>query len=228
MVTRFKRANHPPGAKPDESFVKWLLAMLGLLWLGSLTVRTLRAGGNQSQTRSEAQEVECESSRSRFMGAIGEPVAVPSKPSRGHETRDASAKWILGLVIFLLVFGLGIHGILGVFLSVLKHTPPPTDGFQPREPAARVAPGRPPFPVLQISPAADLHAFRVHEQAELNSYGWIDHTSGIVRIPIERAMDMILREGLPTRTSTNANQTGPSSYQLIKQRAEHRQEEVAP
>lgn len=152
----------------------------------------------------------------------------PSKPFRGHETRDANAKWIFGLVIFLLVFGLGIHGILAVFLSVLKHTPPPTDGFQPREPAVRAALGRPAFPVLQISPAADLQAFRVHEQAELNSYGWINHTSGIVRIPIERAMDRILQEGLPTRTSTNANQTGASSYQLIHQRAEHRQEEIAP
>ncbi len=35
---------------------------------------------------------------------------------------------------------------------------------------------------------------RVKEQAESTSYGWIDQKAGIVRIPIDRAMELVVRE----------------------------------
>ena len=35
------------------------------------------------------------------------------------------------------------------------------------------------------------------EHADLNSYGWVDRTSGIARIPIDRAMQLVLERGLP-------------------------------
>jgi hypothetical protein len=38
---------------------------------------------------------------------------------------------------------------------------------------------------------ADLHA---HEQAEAHSYGWVDQKAGIVRLPIERAMELVVEE----------------------------------
>jgi len=47
-----------------------------------------------------------------------------------------------------------------------------------------------------------------------------------VRIPIERAMELVLQEGLPTRSATNRNQRGPSTYQLMLQRPEHRESEI--
>lgn len=75
-----------------------------------------------------------------------------------------------------------------------------------------------PLPREQVSPQADLQAFRTREEAELNSYGWIDRKAGVVRIPIDRAMDLIIQQGLPVRIGTNANKTGPSSLQLQQQR----------
>ena len=33
----------------------------------------------------------------------------------------------------------------------------------------------------------------------LNSYGWVDPKAGVVRIPIDRAMDLLLQKGLPVR-----------------------------
>jgi len=45
----------------------------------------------------------------------------------------------------------------------------------------------------QYSPegrAAKLRELRDHEQTELTTYGWIDEKAGIVRLPIDRAMEL--------------------------------------
>lgn len=75
-----------------------------------------------------------------------------------------------------------------------------------------------PLPREQPSPRTDLETFRAREEAELHSYGWIDRKVGIVRIPIDQAMDLLLRKGLPVRAGSNANSTGPSSLQLQQRR----------
>lgn len=156
------------------------------------------------------------------------PPSGPSRePVEGYEKRDANARWIVGIVIFLFAFGLAIQGILAGYLIRLKRIPPPTDRWRPLERAARAPPSFvPPFPRLQVSPPADLQAFRAREEAQLHGYGWINRTSGIVHIPIEQAMDLVLRQGLPVRSQTNKSQAGPSSYQLIQQRPEHREPEI--
>ena len=148
------------------------------------------------------------------------------EPASGHETRDASVRWIARVVVLLFVSGLAIQFILSGFLSKLKHTPPPTDPWQPLPHAGRVPPSTPPFPRLQVSAPLDLLAYRAREETELSTYGWINRTSGVVRIPIERAMELVLQEGLPVRANPNANRLGPSTYQLMQQRPELRQPEI--
>jgi hypothetical protein len=46
-----------------------------------------------------------------------------------------------------------------------------------------------PKPNLQPNPVADLNKFRVSEEEELNTYGWVDLGARKIRIPIERAID---------------------------------------
>jgi hypothetical protein len=58
----------------------------------------------------------------------------------------------------------------------------------------------PPEPRLQTNPREDLRQFREQEDAILNSYGWVDRPAGVVRIPIEDAMKLMLRRGLPSRS----------------------------
>ena len=151
-----------------------------------------------------------------------EPTTATRPPLRDHERRDASPGWIFGIVLFLLVSGLIIHGMIAAFLSVLKRGTTSTDAWQPGRHTAINAPALPAFPKLQLSPPMDLQAFHAREEQELESYGWVNRTSGVVRIPIERAMDLVLQQGLPTRTATNENKTGPSSYQLMQQRPDQR------
>lgn len=39
-----------------------------------------------------------------------------------------------------------------------------------------------------------LRETRLREDAALNQYGWVDREQGVVRIPIDRAMDLVLQE----------------------------------
>ncbi len=49
------------------------------------------------------------------------------------------------------------------------------------------------------APNEALRQLRATEDAALTTYGWVDRKNGIVHIPIDRAMDLILQRGLPTR-----------------------------
>ena len=97
----------------------------------------------------------------------------------------------LGLVGIVLVVAVLTHFSLG---RVSRSTEP---GAQRRSPLAREA--LPPEPRLQTSPAGDMEALRARDRAMLETYGWVDRAHGIVRVPIEEAKKMVLKQGLPTR-----------------------------
>jgi hypothetical protein len=58
----------------------------------------------------------------------------------------------------------------------------------------------PPEPRLQREPRTDLRDMRAAEDQLLTHYGWVDQAKGVVRLPIERAMDILAQKGLPART----------------------------
>jgi hypothetical protein len=63
----------------------------------------------------------------------------------------------------------------------------------PAPPMGRQAPGRlPPEPRLQVSPSQDLQATQREAQRSLQTYGWVDEDKGIVRIPIDEAMRLLV------------------------------------
>jgi len=118
----------------------------------------------------------------------------------GHEARDVALK---GPLLFGAVL---IAGILASLLLV-RWT---FDWLASREARAQapehaLAPGAgrslPPEPRLQMDPVAEYRAIRAQEEGILHGYGWVDKDAGIARIPIERAMDLILEEGLPARAA---------------------------
>src|ERR1035438_1014560 len=59
----------------------------------------------------------------------------------------------------------------------------------------------PPEPRLQAEPKVELKDLRADEDAILSSYGWIDPNKGIVRIPIDQAIDIVAQKGLPSKPS---------------------------
>src|SRR5438105_2015895 len=126
---------------------------------------------------------------------------------RGYETRDASAR---GLLYFVLI----ISGILVLAFLSLRWL---FGYFQKAENpgsfvAAPFAGARPlpPPPRVQSNPGADMQSYFQSQQDRLNTYGWIDRQNGIVRLPIDRAMELVLERGLPARSSSaSGNETSP-------------------
>jgi hypothetical protein len=138
------------------------------------------------------------------------------------ESSDVSIRGVLIFVGTLLVTALVIHFAL-YFMEwhfknrELRRKGP---GAQPqvRSSVARALPAFP-EPRLQVSPPADLDTFRAREEEALASYGWVNKSSGIVRVPIQRAMEIIAQKGLPP-ADTNANAKPRSALDLIKERSQ--------
>jgi len=154
------------------------------------------------------------------------PQGRPRRAGAGYEKRDANAKWIFGIVAFLLLSGLIMHFVLAGVMERLGKTPYPTDELKGTRRGAETRAQAQNVPHLQINSKEELAEFRAKEEAQLNTYGWINQTAGIVRIPVDRAMDLLLQRGLPTRAGTNAIETGASEYELQQQRPQTGQSEI--
>jgi len=61
-----------------------------------------------------------------------------------------------------------------------------------------------PAPQLEINERTELNDIRLREEDTLSTYGWVDQKSGTVRIPIDRAMDLLVERGLPVRSQSVA------------------------
>jgi len=71
-----------------------------------------------------------------------------------------------------------------------------------------------PKPVLEYSERTQFIQELENEDKALESYDWVDQNAGIVRIPIEQAMDLVAQRGLPVLPESvraNAAQQGAST-----------------
>ena len=56
-----------------------------------------------------------------------------------------------------------------------------------------------PQPQLLVREPANLADLRAHEHEVLTTYDWVDKAVGTVRMPIDKAKDKLLEQGLPVR-----------------------------
>jgi hypothetical protein len=71
-----------------------------------------------------------------------------------------------------------------------------------------------PTPRLEQDERNQLNDIRMAEEQKLASYDWIDQKAGTVRIPIDRAMELVAQRGLPVRTqdaTAQASATKPAN-----------------
>jgi hypothetical protein len=65
-----------------------------------------------------------------------------------------------------------------------------------------------PTPVLLVDEPTNLKSFRETEHNQLHSYGWLNQGAGTVRLPIDRAKDLVLeRNMLPAREAPTPSAT---------------------
>ena len=60
----------------------------------------------------------------------------------------------------------------------------------------------------QVAAPRDLKQYKEEQDKLLNSYGWVDQQNGIVRIPIDEAMKLLLEKGLPVRGAAPGKKPG--------------------
>jgi len=56
-----------------------------------------------------------------------------------------------------------------------------------------------PSPQLETDERTELNKIRLAEENTLSTYDYVDKNAGTVRIPIDRAMELLVQRGLPTR-----------------------------
>jgi hypothetical protein len=61
-----------------------------------------------------------------------------------------------------------------------------------------------PQPQLETDEQSELNRVRLGEEDTLSTYDYVDKSAGTVRIPIERAMELIAQRGLPVRSAAPA------------------------
>jgi hypothetical protein len=150
-----------------------------------------------------------------------DPGHEPQKPevdaSAGYERSDVGVTGIVvfltALVIFVAVIGLLCYGIGKVFNAHMNKVDGPNSKWTKTVDVRQLGnfPSSPelqnkmteitqtfPTPRVQTDDGnqdiADLHA---REDLLLNYYSWANQSQGKVRIPIERAMELIVERGLP-------------------------------
>jgi len=121
-------------------------------------------------------------------------VEIELARSAGYEHRDADVRTLLQfgfwLAVIMVVVMLGMWGMFSVF-GKTQGLGPPASPFESSD--LRVLP---PGPRLQVNPVLDLEHYREEQREQLENYGWVDKEGGVVRIPIERAMDLMIERKL--------------------------------
>jgi hypothetical protein len=124
--------------------------------------------------------------------------APSDRPAASPGAGDVNFWAVLGFAAALVVTAVIVHLVVWVLFRF----------FDARE-AARVplayplaigaADRQPPEPRLQINPRDDLRILHAQEDDLLNNYRWVDQGAGVVRIPIEEAIKITARRGLPAQ-----------------------------
>jgi hypothetical protein len=122
---------------------------------------------------------------------------TPAGAQYEHTDIDPAVGYKFGLwlsVAMLLSFGI-VYGAFWFFDRQARAADTATQRFPLATDYARPTP----TPALQTQPFRDLYMLREDEAKRLQSYGWVDKGGGVTRIPVDRAMELMLQRGFPTR-----------------------------
>jgi hypothetical protein len=123
---------------------------------------------------------------------------------------------LMGVLVFFVVWGL--YDIIDAYQE--RHQPAPNPLVKSEADTRIVEPKTIesfPQPRLERNERLEINDFRLHEEQTLYSYGWVDRDTGLVRIPIDRAMELVAQRGLPTTPKVGS--VPPSEVNVVNQAA---------
>ena len=92
-----------------------------------------------------------------------------------------------------LITTLFILGLLAVFVFVVQHFYVPT-AVAPQNAAAENLPKELQWKATAASRRATLNELRERQSKQAASYAWVDQKTGVVQLPIERAMELTVQQ----------------------------------
>jgi hypothetical protein len=123
---------------------------------------------------------------------------VATDDNRGHEPAEIRVRttvlWgaaYVGLVGVALILTAWLFGFLRS--ESLRHETPQRQAVGVQEAAAG--------PRVFTNQSSQLERLREDEDRQLSTYGWVDRRIGIVHVPIDRAMELLVEHGLPAPKS---------------------------
>ncbi len=126
----------------------------------------------------------------------GENLPDRRSLAAGHEIKDMRpSQVVLYLGTLIIAIGLLVAVVTGLEWLILGHL-----GSIQAVVANPLNVPMPPAPNLETGNGQVLEQLRAKEDQLLNGYSWIDQSKGIVRIPIDRAIELTAKRGLPTRS----------------------------
>jgi hypothetical protein len=146
---------------------------------------------------------------------MNHPIEPENNPSVAHEGTDADTRSItqfgIGLTFFLIVSQLVLWWVFSSFSKREQKLSPPVPAIIRTQ-----APNEPPEPRLQANPQSDMRKMLLEEDEVLNHYGWVDPDRGIVRLPVERALDIVAQKGLPQFKAAAETPVGKTKPKVSK------------
>ena len=159
---------------------------------------------------------------------MAEELKHPERtPEMEYEHQDMSPWSVYAFLIGLAMAGIVVYFALWGFYRFLeareeKRQAPQNPMVQPSKAETRVVPSdeykKFPEPRLERNERLEINQFLLQQEEVLDSYGWVDQKGGVVHIPIQRAMELIVQRGLPT--TPRAGSVPPSEVNVVNQAAQ--------
>ena len=111
-----------------------------------------------------------------------------------HERTDAHVR---PLAIFLIIMGVTIVVSAAFTVVLFDFFTQRAQSFDAPVSPLQIQNETAPGVRLQVVPGLDRRLEQEAELERLNSYGWVDESAGLVHIPIEKAMEVLVEKGLP-------------------------------
>ena len=124
----------------------------------------------------------------------------PTPPGAKHEHTDIDPTIGYKFASWLLVAMLISAGIVYGAFRLFERQERAAGTLAQKYPLAAGVHKDPPTPNLQNQPFKDIYLLRQEETEKLTSYAWVDKEGGVTRIPIDRAMEVMLQRGFPPRS----------------------------
>lgn len=122
------------------------------------------------------------------------PEDLARSQAAGHEVSDARTGILVysGMGIFILI----IASFAGIALLLALAGAGVADDSPVLEDDPASALQLPPEPRLEQNPEVDGTLIQEAANAQLESYGWVNKRAGTAHIPIERAMELLVEQGV--------------------------------